>query len=455
MPPQEIVRLFQRRIRAVLVALAVVVVVGVLGLVATGAGSIWAFSLGAFLAVAGSIFLTRLNRAASSFCDAHLQGAELFVRTEQTLSRQISHLEEALGSIQREGINEQNALKDQIRTGVRELERLGRSRADLESQLETLRSEHGHLKTEWQGLRNQLSDCQSRRQILESRNSELDARLAKLGEEHVQGSDRLRHSELETRKLTETVDSLRRESEVLRAHGLRLRQELDAVTIQLSNQAIARDRLDLELESTKRLADGAEQRMRELEVDRPANEELASLRRTMDEMLLKERASGRERDALMERCRMLESEITDLQADLGRSHVRQTAAEQLIKELHSVSSRSLAEDKCRVAEHFVWKLNYFRDNEVVLNFENHGVPVDLMDVLSVPVVDADIAGARRVERHAESSIRLRTTRRLPEEILVRVRYAVFSQEASFRLRPFDGSAKIERLYPDDLNNVPQ
>jgi hypothetical protein len=233
--------------------------------------------------------------------------------------------------------------------------------------------------------------------------------------------------------LKENVHTLRAESDSLRQSSARLQRELEVAARERSDTEQRLSQMKRDLDLIRSRAEGAESRVTYLESELPTREQFVA-RREIEKLLEDERAVKRELESEKS---ALESKVVELKQQAGE-------AEQLIKELHERWQERVAESKPQVADHFTWKVNYFHDNEVILNFVNRGLTMDLIDTTSQPPLAVEVPAGRHLGRNESGTIRFSSKTLLPQEFLVRIRMTTFAQEASFRIRAFADN-KIERV----------
>src|SRR5262249_31603058 len=181
------------------------------------------------------------------------------------------------------------------------------------------------------------------------------------------------------------------------------------------------------------------------ESDLAVRDQVLARDREIEKAVENEKAMGRACETLKEHCQALETDKSELQSKVADLERKLAEAEQLIKEVHESYREKLAESKPAIADHFTWKVNFFHENEVILNFFNRGLPMDLIEASSQPAVDIELPSERHIARDAEGKVRFFSKATLPQEFLVRIRMTAIAQETSFRIRPF-AETKIERVY---------
>jgi chromosome segregation ATPase len=347
--------------------------------------------------------------------------------------RQILNLEEACGRMELERKNAEEEWKTQLREHVgRIAEEQARAVGALQ-QAGGLGLENERLLAEHRRLDQALSEASARRRLSETRIADFDRRLREVGEAHAANAGKLKESEQEVLRLKENVHTLRAESDSLRQNSARLQRELEVAARERSDTELRLSQMKQDLDLLRSRAEGAEKRVTYLESELPTQEQFVA-RREIEKLLQDERAVKRE----------LESEKSALESRAAELEQQAGEAEQLIKELHERWQERVAESKPQVADHFTWKVNYFRDHEVVLNFVNRGLRMDLIDATSQPALAVEVPADRHLARNESATIRFSSRALLPQEFLVRIRMTAFAQEASFRIRPFADN-KIERV----------
>jgi hypothetical protein len=116
----------------------------------------------------------------------------------------------------------------------------------------------------------------------------------------------------------------------------------------------------------------------------------------------------------------------------------------VVASLEAENRRRHQEPRESTLDHFVWRVNSFQAREVVLEFVNRGVTIDLFEVVSEPPLQCERPSPCTLKRAAEGRVRVFSSEPLPEEIVVRCRYTLYPQEAAFRIRP-SGPVKLQRL----------
>jgi len=387
----------------------------------------WALAAGAFVLSVGILGWARppIRR----ICALLLEAAQ---RAEADRGR-ILELEESCGRTELEKKNAEAELETKAREHVGHVaEEQARTAAAIQ-QAESLRLELERLRTEHHRLNQELSESSARRRLTETRNQDFDRRLREAEDAYAASVSKLKESEQAVLGLRETARALRSEGESFRQGSVRLQSELELVAKDRSNMELRLSQTKQELELLKSRADGAEARVSYLESGLPAQQATAA-RQEIEKLLQAEQAAKRE----------LEVEKSGLESKIVELEQQARKDAQVLKELHEVCREKLAEPKPQVAEHFTWKVNYFHDNEVIFNFVNRGLPVDLIDATCDPALTVDLPSVRHVGRNEPATIRFSSRTILPQEFMVRVRMTVFAQEASFIVRAFD-ETKIERV----------
>jgi hypothetical protein len=347
--------------------------------------------------------------------------------------RQVLDLEETCRRMELDRKNSEEQWATQLREHIgRAAEEQARTAAALE-RAKGLALENERLLAEHRRLEQEVSEASARRRLSDTRMEDFEGRLREVGGAHAANAGKLKESEKEVLRLKENMHTLRAENDSLRQNSARLQRELEVAARERSDAELRLSQINQDLGLLKRRAEAAESRVTYLEGELPAQEQFAA-RREIEKVLEDERAVRRELE--LEKS-ALESKVAVLTQQAGE-------AELVIKELHGGWQQRVAESKPEVADHFTWKVNYFRDNEVILNFVNRGVPMDLIDATSQPALAVDLPAGRHLARNESGTIRFSCARILPQEFLVRIRMTAFPQEVSFRIRAF-ADTKIERV----------
>jgi chromosome segregation ATPase len=347
--------------------------------------------------------------------------------------QRILNLEEARSRMELERKNAEEEWKTQMHEQVGRLaEEQARTDAALQK-AESLRIENARLLAEQSRHDQELSEASARRRLSETRNQDVEQRLREVENAYAASAGKLKESEQEILRLQDNAHTLRAEGDSFRQNSGRLQRELEVAARERSDTELRLSQMKQELDLLRSRAEGAETRVRYLESDLPAQEQFAA-RREIEKLLRGEQAVKRE----------LELEKSTLESKVALLEQQAREAEQLIKELHKRWQERVAESRPQVADHFAWKVNYFRDNEVILNFVNCGVPMDLIDATTQPALAVELPADRHLARQESGTIRFSSKTVLPQEFLARIRMTAFAQESSFRIRAFADN-KIERV----------
>jgi len=340
--------------------------------------------------------------------------------------------------------NSQEEWKEATREHSRQLAEAEERFAAANERFEALKAEREPFLAEQKRLEGELSESLMRRQALEGRSTDLDRRLAELRDAYGGDFAQIKEARQEVLRLGENIHALQAELQVHRDRSVKLQRELEVVTLERSNSELRQSQLERDLGAFRSRAEGAEKTVQYLEADRPAEEELAARRRENERLLANDQILKRECQALKERAEIIEAAKSALAAKASEYEAQAAQTEVVISELHQRLRERLVEAKGEVPEHFVWKVNYFRDNEVTLNFINRGIPIDLIEATSKPALSVELSSGQHLGRNEEGRVKFSSRQTLPQEFVVKVRFTAFAQEASFRIRPFQ-ETKIERL----------
>ena len=329
-------------------------------------------------------------------------------------------------------LEKKKAVEGQGEQERRIAEEQARAAAALQ-QADGFKQEKERLMADYRRIGQELTEAVDRRRLAETRNQDLDRRLREVETTYAGSFGKLKESEQEIVRLKESVQALRAENDSFRQNLDRQLRELEVA----GHERVATEtrffHLKREVDALKSRAEGAEEKARYLEGDLPKQQEFVARKET-EKFLEAERAKNRE----------LELQKSALESKIQELERKAAEAEQLIKELHQLLQEKLAEPQPQMADHFVWQVNHFHENEVTLNFLNRGVPMDLIATHSQPGLSIESPVGRHLARNESGSIRFSSRAKLPAEFLMHVRMTAFAQEASFRIRPF-AETKIERL----------
>jgi hypothetical protein len=242
------------------------------------------------------------------------------------------------------------------------------------------------------------------------------------------------------------LDRLRANEAQIAAECQRLRNQGERMELELRGFQFRERALSEEVEILRRKAADAMAAAQSASAQRALHEELAARRNELDrlgEELSHQKSQvelARERASLAERSR------EEAAATIQRLEEKIEASDSVIGELQDEVRNVSAEPRSDMAKHFSWRLNFFENQEVKLNFTNDGAMVDLIDVFAEPAVPCAFEGTRRLQRGADGTVLVRPAKgaKLPDDFKLTVRYTLRTQSALFRLRPFSAN-KIERL----------
>ena len=387
----------------------------------------WALAILLLVLSLGLAF--RARSSLGKLCASLQEAAQQAEAEDEKQRQQILDLQETCRQMEigkRKAGEERHALERRI------AEEETRTTAALQ-QADSFKQERDHLLADYRRFGQELSEAKDRRRLWETRNQDLERRLREVETASAGSFGKLKEYEQEVVRLKEGEQALRVENNSFRQTLARQQRELEVAGQERSAAEDRLSKLKQELDAFKARAEGAEERVRYLESDLPKQAEFVARKQT-EKLLQEEQAKNGE----------LELRKTALESKIQEHEQKAAQAEQLIKELHKLLEDRLAETKSQMADHFVWKTNFFHEKEITLDFVNGGVPVHLISTTSQPALTIESPVGRHLGRNESATIRFSSKANLPHEFLVRVRLAAFTQEASFRIRPF-AEPKIERL----------
>lgn len=305
-------------------------------------------------------------------------------------------------------------------------------------------AERDRLSTECRSAKDALAECLARRQSSELRLTEWDQRLHLLAEERSVLAGDLRLARLEIQRLSDESRRSDADAVAFSNQVIRLSKELEAARLERANLELRLTQASDQAAALDFRAESAEMEAASLQRDRQSHHQLDWQRAELDRLANDNRAVEREREALKQRIQILEAAQDTVQQELARYRATISESQALIASLHQTLQTGAAEEKLDVASHFIWVVNYFRENEVLLQFENRGVPMEIIDVHTEPELLGQVESGRSVGPGATGRLKMTGPGKLPNEFVARVKFTIFPQEAAFRIRPF-ADQKLERL----------
>jgi len=435
-----------RKMRAGRMSACLLVVLSLLALVPSLAGhvawSIWLFAAVAyFMAV---FLLWRQWLGFDSMRDIILQQRESFDSNKEGLTRRMNESERLLAQAKRESAERARQSEQQTAEFAAALEEERKRGAAHFAAYEEIQQALAQLNRENDSLASQEAEAVSRRQSLQKQYSELEKTANEMKAAYTEKADSQRRTLTELERLKSNIKETLAQRGNAETEALRLKRQLETLGMEQSNALLRETNSRNEAAEWKARAEAAEQESRNLKANTALQEELASRRNEIESLYQKIEELTRQRDLATEHGRLLEREREDLAAQLPPLHRQLESLQEVIGELQDECRNAHLEPRHEMARHFVWKINFFKEQEVVLNFLNDGPEVDLVAVRSEPDLACEIAGKSRLGMGAEGRVRVSAPRRLPEEFILKVRYTIYPQETVLRLRPFD-SSKLERI----------
>jgi hypothetical protein len=407
---------------------AVVVLLGILPVFFELSGALrWVLAILMLVLLLGIVFWAQLSigKISASLLEATQQAqAEDEKRHQQILDQQ--------QTCRQMELDRKKAAEERLELERRIAEEQARTTAAVQ-QGDGLNQEKERLLADYRRIRQELTEAVDRRRLSEARNQDLDRRLHDVETTYAGSFGKLKESEEEIIRLKESARALQAENNSFRQNLARQLRELEVAGDERMATETRFFHLKREVDALKSRAESAEERVRYLEGDLPKQQEFVARKET-EKLLQEEQARNRELELKKS---ALESKIQELERKAGET-------EQLIKELHQLLQEKLAELKPQMSNHFAWQVNHFHENEVILNFVNRGVPMDLIGTTSQPGLTIESPVGCHLGRNESGTIRFSSKAKLPQEFLVHVRMTAFAQDASFCIRPF-AETKIERL----------
>jgi chromosome segregation ATPase len=372
------------------------------------------------------------------------QQRDTFKSDKESLLQRAAECERRLAQIKRESENRSCQWEKERTDFVRLLEEEKKRSATHKAEYDQIQQALAQLNHENGGLARQEAEAISRRQSLQKQYSDLEKTAGEMKAAYTE------KAESQRRALTE-LDKLKcdlKETQAQRGHAQaeveRLKRQLETLAMEQSNILLRETKSKNETAQWKVRAEAVESEIRNLKGNAALQEELASRRTEIERLCQKIENLTQQRDLADERGQLLERERKTLTMQLPALNGQIESLQQVIGELQDECRNGHQEPRHEMARHFAWKLNFFKDQEVVLNFLNEGAEVDLVEVRTEPELTCEIVGKRLLAKRADGRVRVSALQRLPEEFLLTVRYTIYPQQAVLRIRPFD-SPKLERL----------
>ncbi|HEX3718455.1 MAG TPA: hypothetical protein VH595_10855 [Verrucomicrobiae bacterium] len=371
----------------------------------------------------------------------HVESLE---RDQQGLERRLNESERVLAEAKREeAVRLLEFEKEKSKIAATLLEETSRADSN-QRKVEEFEATVARLNRENAGMADQRADAISRRQSLQNQYFELEKTANEIRAIHLEKSEQQRRTLTELDQLQNDLKKIQTERESATADVARLKREVETLGMQHSNTGLRESKLKSQVAELEARVETSDRELRNLKANTALQEELASRRAEIGRLCEQIDDLTRQRDAAIERGALLEQEKSEVSAKLPELTAQLARTDSIIEQLQDECRQTRGEPRHEMARHFVWKINFFKEQEVVLNFVNDGAEVDLIEARTEPELRCEIPGNKRLERGAEGRIRVTSGQRLPGEFVLKVRYTIYPQEASLKIRPFD-SAKIERI----------
>ncbi len=327
--------------------------------------------------------------------------------------------------------------------------RLRQATGDLatnRTELETLQAAWAQLREQNGTLSAERADALQRRQLLQAQYQDLEVTSRQLGASHAERSAQYREALDSAGQVRSELERLRVSESTLTTEAQKLRHQVERLDQERRSFDFRERALREEVETLRRNLAEAKSTAQAATTQRALTEELTSRRAELDR-LSEELAHQREQSRLaVSRAELAERAREEVAAQLSRLQERLEATDVVIGELQDEVRNVSKESKSDLAQHFVWRLNYFENDEIRLNFTNDGPAVDLVALRCEPALPCAFEGERAVARGGEGTVVVRPVRpaKAPDEFRLTIRYTIRSQDAGFRIRPYSAN-KIERL----------
>jgi F0F1-type ATP synthase membrane subunit b/b' len=412
-----------------------------------GGWTAWSWAEWVFAVVFCALIVFLVWRQLAGF-DAFLRSVarqtEAFESDKKDLLRRVSDSERLLAQAKRETderLRQSEREKTELAARVEEEKRRA---AAQQAAKEEIQRAVAQLSREKDDLATQGAEAIARRQSLQKQYIDLEKTANEVKAAYTEKADHQRRALAELERLRADLKDIQAERDGAQAEASRLRRQIETLGMEQSNAALRETKTKTEAADWKARAEAAERQARNLQANTALEEELSSRRTEIERLCQKVDDLTRQQDLTVERSRLLERERDETNAQLPALSRQIESLEQVIGQLQDECRNGHLEPRHEMDRHFVWRLNFFKEQEVILNFFNQGAQVDLVDVFTEPELICEIPGKRRLGRGAEGRIRVAAAKALPPEFTLKVRYTIYPQEAALRIRPFD-SAKIERI----------
>jgi predicted nucleic acid-binding Zn-ribbon protein len=403
------------------------VMAGVLGLAAVGV-----------MAIGDRLLRSRVELTSRSVDEATQRVGEL----RETIRSREAEINRLQGDVKRR-TTAFDAEKDDF---SQRLAKVASELAESRAQLHALQASIGELTNQNATLQTERAEAIQRRKMLQAQYQDLEVTSRQLGASHTERTVQYRSAMDVAEQAKAELDRLRANEAGIAVECQRLRHQVERMEQELRGFQFRERALNEEVEMLRRKAADATAAAQSASAQRALHEELAARRNELDRLAEELSHQKSQVEVARERTSLAERSREEANATIQRLEEKVEASDSVIGELQDEVRNVSAEPRSDMAKHFSWRLNFFENQEVKLNFTNDGATVDLIDVFAEPAVPCAFEGNRRLQRGADGTVLVRPAKgaKLPDDFKLTVRYTLRAQSALFRLRPFSAN-KIERL----------